>query len=79
MGEKFRAAGLTRLPAVFGGADGVAGCAMRFECKIVQRVDMPLDRLDDALRNRFYSPTAALPDGDPHVLFFGTVLGCRRD
>lgn len=78
-GEKYAAAGLTRLPAQFGGADGVAGCAMRFECKIVQRVDMPLDRLDEALRNRFYQPTDAMPDGDPHVLFFGTALGCCRD
>ena len=78
-GDKYAAAGLKRIPARFGGADGVGDCALRFECKIIQRTDMPLDRLDAALHARFYQPTAALPDGDPHELFFGEALGCCRD
>ena len=77
-GDKYAAAGLSRARARFGGADGVDGCALRLECKIVQRTDMPLDRLDDALRTRFYVPGPALPDGDPHVLFFGEALGACR-
>lgn len=78
-GDKFAGAGLKCAKAQSDGADGVAGCAMRFECRVVQRTDMPLDRLDDALRARFYTPSPALSDGDPHELFFGEVLAAYRD
>ena len=78
-GDKFAAAGLTRAAARFGGADGVANCLARVECRIVQRVDMPLERLDPAMRAKYYKETPALPDGDPHVLYFGEVLGVAQD
>lgn len=77
--DKLAGAQLNRAPARCGGADGIAGCAMRIECRIVQRADLPNDHLDDALRTRYYTPTPALPDGDPHTLFFGEVLGAYRD
>ncbi len=74
-GDKYLGAGLERAQAKFGGADGVANCAARMECQIVQRMDTLMDKLDPAIRERFYQSTPQLPDGDPHVLFFGQVLG----
>ncbi len=70
--------GFTRLPARAGGADGVAECGTVFECRVVQKLFGDLSEMDPELRARFYGSNQALPDGDPHVLYFGEVLGAYR-
>lgn len=78
-GDKFAATGLQRAPAQFGGADGVKGCAARIECRIVQRVDMTMDRLDEEIYKKFYPSTPQFAEGDPHVLHFGEIMGIVRE
>ena len=72
--DKQKQTGLVPLAARAGGADGVAGCGAYFECRIVNKVFGDVGMLDEALRARYYGAEQALPDGDPHVLYFGEVL-----
>ena len=72
--DKEKEAGLKRLSARAGGAQGVAGCGAVFECRIVQKQLLDLDTLDPDLRGKYYGGNQALPDGDPHVLYVGEVL-----
>lgn len=72
--DKGRETGLVPLAARAGGADGVAGCGAYFECRVINKLFGDLTELDGALRERFYCANQALPDGDPHVLYFGRIL-----
>lgn len=72
--NKQKEAGLTRVSARAGGADAVGGCGAVFECRIVCKRLLDLDALDPDLRARYYGANQALPDGDPHVVYFGEVL-----
>ena len=76
-GDKAAAANLSPLPIadVPGAASGVAGCAAYVACRTVFRTESDLDNMDPALRKRFYGANQALPDGDPHVVYFGEVVG----
>ena len=78
-GDKLAATGLIRLPARFGGADGVAACQSHFECRIAYKQDMELDALDAQLRGRYYGSNQALPNGDPHTVFVGELLGAYAE
>jgi len=70
--------GLTRLSAKAGGSDGVAECGAFFECRIVQKLFGDLSEMDADLRARYYGSNQALPDGDPHVLYFGEIIGAYK-
>lgn len=72
--NKEKEAGLTRLPARAGGADGVAECGAFFECRILQQQMLELDSLDPELRTKYYGSNQALPNGDPHMLYVGEVI-----
>ncbi len=78
-GDKLAATGLVRLPARFGGADGVAACKAHFECRIVYRQDMDLAALDETSRARYYGSNQALPNGDPHRILIGELLGAYAE
>lgn len=71
--------GLSLLPSTTRGVDALAGCKIHFECQVKFQAESNLDFLDEVFRNQFYSPQKeALPDGNPHTLFFGEVLDAYR-
>ena len=72
--NKEKEANLLRLAPRAGGAEGVAGCEILMECRIVQKQLLDLSTLDPDFRAKFYGDNQALPDGDPHVLYVGEVL-----
>lgn len=71
---KEKEAGLTRLPARAGAADGVAECGAFFECRILQKQLLNLDTLDPDLRARYFGTNQATQDGDPHMIYVGEVI-----
>lgn len=77
--NKLEALGLSLLPARAGGADGLAGCAMHFECRVVFKLESDLRNLDEAIRRQFYGDNQATPDGDPHTVYFGEILAAYRE
>ena len=72
--DKEKEAKLSRLTPRAGGAEGVAGCGVVFECRIAQKQLLDLDALDPDFRAKYYGSNQALADGDPHVLYVGEVL-----
>ena len=72
--NKEKEAKLSRLEARAGGAEGVAGCNIVFECRIAQKQLLDLDALDPDFREKYYGSNQALANGDPHVLYVGEVL-----
>ncbi len=72
--NKEKELGLKRIAPRAGGAEGVDGCGVVFECRIVQKQLLDLDTLDPELRAKFYGSNQALADGDPHVVYVGEVL-----
>ena len=72
--NKEKELGLKRLAPRAGGAEGVAGCGVVFECRIVQKQLLDLSTLDPDFCKKFYGSNQALADGDPHVLYVGEVL-----
>ena len=72
--DKEKEAGLVRTVPRAGGAEGVAGCGIVFECRIAQKQLLDLDALDPDFRAKYYGSNQALADGDPHVLYVGEVL-----
>jgi flavin reductase (DIM6/NTAB) family NADH-FMN oxidoreductase RutF len=72
--NKEKEAKLSRIAPRAGGAAGVAGCGVVFECRIAQKQLLDLDTLDPDFRAKYYGSNQALADGDPHVLYVGEVL-----
>ena len=72
--NKEKEANLSRVAPRAGGAEGVAGCGLVFECRIAQKQLLDLDALDPAFREKYYGSNQALANGDPHVLYVGEVL-----
>lgn len=72
--DKIAAAKLTTKPARVGGASAIAGCESYFECRVLYRQDMALERMDDATRERCYGANQVGTDGDPHTMYFGEVI-----
>ena len=72
--DKEKEVKLSRLTPRAGGAEGVAGCGVVFECRIAQKQLLDLDALDPDFRAKYYGSNQALADGDPHVLYVGEVL-----
>ncbi|MEG1523520.1 MAG: flavin reductase family protein [Clostridia bacterium] len=78
-GDKCAAAGLSVLPARTDCADGIADCAIHFECRIVFRQEMDLTKMDTELATKFYGSNQAFGNGDPHTLYFGEVIAAYRE
>ncbi|MEN6338542.1 MAG: flavin reductase family protein [Clostridiaceae bacterium] len=76
--SKEKEAGVNRIPARAGGADGVKECGSFFECRIVNKRLLDLDELDPELRKKFYGANQALSNGDPHMLYFGETLAAYK-
>ncbi|MDO4572698.1 MAG: flavin reductase family protein [Clostridia bacterium] len=73
-GDKAARAGLAPVRVLEHAAPGVAGCADYFVCRRLFSADSALERMDPELRARYYGANQALPDGDPHVIYFGELL-----
>lgn len=76
--DKEKEANLVRLAPRAGGAEGVAGCNIVFECRIAQKQLLDLDALDPEFREKYYGSNQALGNGDPHVLYVGEVLAAYK-
>lgn len=72
--DKAKEAALSPIQIVEGAAPGVAGCETYYVCRKLFWADSDLNRLDPALRARYYGANQAGPDGDPHIIFFGELL-----
>jgi len=77
-GNKCEALGLKTLPARAGGADGLAGCAMHFECRVVFKTESDLCDMDKAILQRYYKGQPN-ESGDPHTFYFGEILASYRE
>ena len=77
--DKCRELGLSLLPSQTGGTDGLMGCAMHFECRIVSKTEMDLSKTDPEILARLYGSNQATPDGDPHTVYFGEIVAAYRE
>lgn len=68
-GDKWKKAGLTKLPASKVIAPLVAECDFHYECKIIGKMPMQPGMIDADLQSKFYG------EGDYHVLYYGEILG----
>ncbi len=67
--DKFRAAGLSAVPAEKIDGVIVGECALHVECRVVYSVDMNAERMDESV-------ASAYKTGDYHTLFFGEIQTC---
>ena len=77
--DKMKELGLSLLPAAAGGEDGLAGCSLQFECRVVFKTESELEHMDADYRRRYYGDNQATPDGDPHTVYFGEILAAYRE
>lgn len=77
-GDKAAACGLTLEEPRYGCGKRVAGCALHFECRILERVEMDMDILDPEVKRGSYGDNQATPDGDPHTMYFAEIIGADR-
>ena len=58
----------------FGAQNGFAGCKYHIECRILMRTLLDETKIEDAsLQSRYY------PDGDPHTMYVGEILGVTEE
>jgi flavin reductase (DIM6/NTAB) family NADH-FMN oxidoreductase RutF len=69
-GDKFAAAGLTRVPAQQVRPPAIAECPINIECRVYTRVDPPHMLLTPGHRQR--------PVEDQHTIYFAEVLAAYR-
>lgn len=68
--DKINALGLSLSPAQFGSFDGLSGCKLHVECKILYRNILHENEIEnEQIRSRYYK------DGDEHMMFIGEILG----
>ncbi len=70
--DKFKELGLTTLPGQTVKVPVVGECDLYYECRVIYKQDMKLERLDDVLREKFY------PDCDIHTIYYGEILACYK-
>ncbi len=72
--DKVSALHASLIPARFGAQDGFFGCRYHVECRILFRMPMPEELLEDAsLVSRYYAA------GDTHTMYIGEILGVSED
>ena len=72
--DKVAALHASLIPARFGAQDGFFGCRYHVECRILFRMPMPEELLEDAsLVSRYYAA------GDTHTMYIGEILGVSED
>ena len=75
--DKKKELGLGTVPARAGGVDGLSGCAIHIECRVLYQMDMAQNdsyELDETLRKQFYTPTEQDEKGDLHMVYFAEIL-----
>jgi len=72
--DKAKEANLAPLTLIAGESPGVEGCTNHLVCRKLFWADSDLSRMDPSIIDRYYNTNQALPDGDPHVIFFGEIL-----
>lgn len=77
--DKCAALDLSLLPSVTGGTDGLAGCSMHFECRIVFKAESDLNDMDAEILGKYYGDNQATADGDPHTIYFGEIVSAYRE
>lgn len=71
--DKIKALGLKRLKLGENEVDGIEGCAIHFECRVIFRCESDLNLMDSGFRRSFYGPEDD-PGEDPHTVYFGEIL-----
>ena len=81
--NKARELGFHFSPLGEGLVPALDGCALHFACKTLFHVDFDAEKMltdmDAGIRTRFYGKNQALENGDPHVVFYGEVVGAYRE
>ncbi|OQB22370.1 MAG: Flavin reductase like domain protein [Firmicutes bacterium ADurb.Bin182] len=72
--DKLKDMGMARLKLSDEGIDGIEGCAVHFECKVLFKCEMGLKNLNSKIRDRFYGPDETVPGKDPHTIYFGEIV-----
>ena len=72
--DKFFLGSIARRPSETDAPDGVAGCAMHFECRILSQTEMDLSRTEEEVKGRYYGSNQKGADGDPHTVYFAEIL-----
>ncbi len=61
----------------------LSGCTIHFACKTLFHMDFDAEKMQKAMDadtlKRFYGANQKLGNGDPHVAFFGEVVGAYRE
>jgi flavin reductase (DIM6/NTAB) family NADH-FMN oxidoreductase RutF len=71
--DKFQEAQLTPIPSREVRSPIIRECVVHYECRTVNRVDMPPDALVLSLREQFYKK------GDFHRIYFGEIVASYAD
>ena len=69
--------GLTTSAARAGGIEGLGGCRLHFECKVLFQLEMEghMDALCGEAKKSFYDPAGqAGENGDPHAIYYAQIL-----
>lgn len=68
--DKFAECGLTAVAGRSVPVPVIGECALHIECRVLQRQELDLERLDEADRSKWYG------DGDTHTFFMGEIVEC---
>lgn len=68
--NKLEEQNLSVLPSHFGGQGGLAGCRFHIECRILHRVEIPMEDIEEpAILSHYY------PRDDQHTQYIAEILG----
>lgn len=77
--DKVKELGLNFIPTGEGLVPALEGCALHFVCKTLFHADFDAEKMaedmDAGIRARYYGANQKLNNGDPHVAFFGEIMG----
>ncbi len=81
--NKAEALGLSYTALGEGLVPGIAGCKLHFACKTVFHVDFDAEKMqkdmDGNIRKRYYGANQTFVNGDPHVVFYGEIVGAWEE
>lgn len=70
--DKFKELNLTAVPGETVAVPGIAELPLTLECKVIYKQDQPLEKLPQAVVDRFYKSGTA-NDGDYHTAYYGEI------
>lgn len=68
--DKFKEAGMKTAASNKVEAPVIDGCNLYYECKVVFKQEMDLEKLDEELKNKFYG------SNDIHTMYYGEIVDC---